>query len=384
MEYKEIITLKDGRTCVLRNGTEADGKALLDIYLLTHEQTDFLLSYPDEAGMTVQQEAQFLKQKTESPDEVELLAEVDGSVVGAAGVGRVGGKVKVRHRADFGISVDERYWGLGIGRALTRACIALAKQAGYEQLELEAVADNERALALYRSEGFREYGRNPKGFRSRFTGWQELVLMRRELREPAARETEAEEGSSALVQAAMAYVQDLFQNDFGGHDAAHTLRVYRNALAIAEAEPPCDREIVALGALLHDVDDHKLFATENNENARRFLAAQGVDEARIEEICRVINAVSFSQNRGRRPETPEGRIVQDADRLDALGAVGIARTFAYGGAHGRSLEASIQHFHEKLLLIRDELNTDTARRLAEKRHGFLKAFLAEYEEETRA
>ncbi|MBQ3652508.1 MAG: HD domain-containing protein [Clostridia bacterium] len=208
--------------------------------------------------------------------------------------------------------------------------------------------------------------------------------MRRELREPAARETEAEEGSSALVQAAMAYVQDLFQNDFGGHDAAHTLRVYRNALAIAEAEPSCDREIVALGALLHDVDDHKLFATENNENARRFLTAHGVDGGRIEAVCRVINAVSFSQNRGRRPETPEGRIVQDADRLDALGAVGIARTFAYGGAHGRSLEASIQHFHEKLLLLRDELNTETARRLAEKRHGFLNAFLAEYGEETRA
>ena len=170
MEYKESITLKDGRTCVLRNGTEADGKALLDIYLLTHEQTDFLLSYPDEAGMTVQQEAQFLKQKTESPDEVELLAEVDGSVVGAAGVGRVGGKVKVRHRADFGISVDERYWGLGIGRALTRACIALAKQAGYEQLELEVVEGNKTAIAMYRNAGFIEYGRNPRGMKSRTAG----------------------------------------------------------------------------------------------------------------------------------------------------------------------------------------------------------------------
>lgn len=382
MEYKESITLKDGRTCVLRNGTFADGQAMLDIYLLTHGQTDFLLSYPDEASMTAEQEALFLRERTLSDNGIELLAEVEGRIVGAAGIGPVGKKEKVRHRADFGISVDERYWHLGIGRALTRACIALARRAGYAQLELEAVADNQAALALYESVGFREYGRNPRGFRSRLTGWQELVYMRLELEEQAAGEPE-EEGS-ALIQAAVAYVQDLFQNDFGGHDAAHTLRVYRNAMDIAGREPPCDREIVALGALLHDVDDHKLFATENNENARRFLAAQGVDEARIEEICRVINAVSFSRNRGRRPETPEGRIVQDADRLDALGAVGIARTFAYGGAHGRSLEASIDHFHEKLLLLKDELNTDEARRLAEKRHGFLKAFLAEYEEETRA
>ncbi len=88
---------------------------------------------------------------------------------------------KVKHRATFGISVDIHYWHLGIGRALTRACIALAKQAGYLQLELEAVADNERALALYTSEGFVEYGRNPRGFISRLTGWQALVLMRREL-----------------------------------------------------------------------------------------------------------------------------------------------------------------------------------------------------------
>ncbi len=181
MEYKEIITLKDGRTCVLRNGVAADGKAMLDIFLLTHEQTDYLLTYPDEAGMTVQQEAQFLQERTDSPDEIELLAEVDGVVIGAAGISAVGRKDKVKHRAQFGISVDRAYWGLGAGRALTRACIALAKKTGYAQLELEAVAENRRALALYESEGFVEYGRNPKGFLSRFTGWQELVLMGREL-----------------------------------------------------------------------------------------------------------------------------------------------------------------------------------------------------------
>ena len=92
--------------------------------------------------------------------------------------------------------------------------------------------------------------------------------------------------------------------------------------------------------------------------------------------------MSFSQNRGRRPETLEGKIVQDADRLDALGAIGVARTFAYGGEHGRSLDESVAHFHEKLLLLKDELNTETARKLAEPRHTFLERFLEEYERES--
>lgn len=154
---------------------------MLDVFVLTHAQTDYLLSYPDETTMTSEQETQFLKEKTESPNEIELLAEVDGAVVGAAGIGCVGKKDKVRHRAEFGISVDQAYWGLGIGRALTEACMECAKAAGYAQMELEVVAENKTAIALYESVGFVEYGRNPKGFRSRLTGWQELVLMRLEL-----------------------------------------------------------------------------------------------------------------------------------------------------------------------------------------------------------
>ena len=181
MKYNKVITLKDGRTCILRNGTALDGQALLNIYLLTHAQTDYLLSYPDESTMTVEQETQFLKEKTESRNGIELLAEVDGVVVGSAGIGSVGMKEKLKHRAEFGISVDKAYWGLGIGRALTDACIECAGAAGYAQLELEAVAENKTALALYESVGFVEYGRNPRGFRSRLTGWQELVLMRLEL-----------------------------------------------------------------------------------------------------------------------------------------------------------------------------------------------------------
>lgn len=184
------------------------------------------------------------------------------------------------------------------------------------------------------------------------------------------------------IEAAKEYIRELFSGNAGGHDASHTLRVYQNALLIAENENPCNMEIVSLAALLHDADDHKMFHTENNSNARQFLASQKLDKELIEEIIRAINSVSFSRNRGRKPETIEGIIVQDADRLDAIGAIGIARTFAYGGEHGRSLESSVQHFHDKLLLLKEEMNTEAARKLAEDRHRFMEQFLLEYQKET--
>ena len=187
-----------------------------------------------------------------------------------------------------------------------------------------------------------------------------------------------------LIRRAIEYIEALFAKNAGGHDAAHSIRVYRNAVEIASKEAPCDMTVVSLAAILHDADDHKLFDTENNENARAFLKTSGIPDETIDEICRVINAVSFSRNRGKKPQTLEGQIVQDADRLDALGAVGIARTFAYGGEHGRSMEESVQHFYDKLLLIKEELGTDTAREMAEKRHAFLESFLLELKEELNA
>ena len=185
-----------------------------------------------------------------------------------------------------------------------------------------------------------------------------------------------------ITERAMVYVRDLLGGNSGGHDADHSMRVYKNALRIAENEKACDMQVVSLAALLHDVDDHKLFATENQANARRFLEENQVPQQTIDRICDVIAAVSFSQNKGKVPDTPEGKIVQDADRLDAIGAIGIARTFAFGGEHGRPMSESVQHFHDKLLQLKALMNTKTGRQMAEKRHAFLETFLEEYLEET--
>ena len=186
-----------------------------------------------------------------------------------------------------------------------------------------------------------------------------------------------------IIQAAKEYISNLFKGNAEGHDAEHSIRVYQNACRIAVRYPEADLRVVSLAALLHDADDHKLFNTEDFQNARTFLISQNIDSSVIERICEVIGGVSFSKNRGKKTETIEGKIVQDADRLDAMGAIGIARTFAYGGKNGRPLESSLQHFDDKLLLLKDEMNTEEARRLAEVRHKYMLDFLSEYQEENK-
>lgn len=181
MRYNKTISLKNGKECCLRHGELSDAQAAVDNFNLTHGETDYLLSYPDENSLDAEKEGKFLEKKADSQNEIELLAVIDGQIAGIAGVEALGTKYKVRHRADFGISVAKEYWGLGVGRALMEACIDCARQAGYAQLELNAVAENARAIAMYEKAGFVEYGRNPKGFRSRLTGYQELVYMRLEL-----------------------------------------------------------------------------------------------------------------------------------------------------------------------------------------------------------
>lgn len=181
MKYNQQIVLKNGKTAILRNGVKSDGSAVFENFNQTHGETDYLLSYPDENSFDSEKEGQFLEEKAASPNEMELIAFVDGKVVGTAGIEAVGTKYKVRHRAEFGISVLKEYWGLGIGRALMEVCIKCAKEAGYAQLELTVVAENTRAIALYQKAGFVEYGRNPRGFQSRISGFQEVIYMLLEL-----------------------------------------------------------------------------------------------------------------------------------------------------------------------------------------------------------
>ena len=157
MRYAKTVLLKSGVELLVRNAVASDARAVRDIMQRTHAETE------------------------RSDNEVELVAVVDGRIVGSAGVTAVGGRRKLAHRARFGISVLQEYWELGIGRVLMETCIGCALRAGYTQLELEVVADNERALSLYRRAGFEEYGRNPRGYRSVSSGYQELVHMRLEL-----------------------------------------------------------------------------------------------------------------------------------------------------------------------------------------------------------
>ena len=108
MIYSKTVTLRDGRLCVLRNGTEPDAQGVLSNFILTHGQTEFLTTYPDETTLTVLQEKEYLKKKTENPREIELVAEVDGVITGTAGIGGVGSAEKTSHRASFGIGIDRR------------------------------------------------------------------------------------------------------------------------------------------------------------------------------------------------------------------------------------------------------------------------------------
>ncbi len=195
----------------------------------------------------------------------------------------------------------------------------------------------------------------------------------------------------------LSYIQELFANDSSGHDYFHSVRVYKNAMKIAEDED-CDRHIVMMAALLHDVDDAKLFQTVDYANARKILEDCTVSGTDVEKVVDVIQSVSYRGVDSVTPQTIEGKIVQDADRLDAMGAIGIARAFAYGGSRGRKMYdpeispklemdereyreqegTTINHFYEKLFLLKDMLNTDTAKRMAEKRQRFMERFLEEF------
>ena len=201
------------------------------------------------------------------------------------------------------------------------------------------------------------------------------------------------------VKKAMKYAKNYFKEEYSGHDFYHTLRVYNNAMLIAKSEE-CDLEIVSLSALLHDVDDYKIVGEESDKlkNAKTFLNSINYSQDKINFICKIISQISFKVSETQVPDTIEGKIVQDADRLDAIGAIGIARAFAFGGNHKTPIHdpeikvrdnmsvdeykkkdgTTINHFYEKLLLIKDLMNTETAKEIAEHRHNYMKEYLEEF------
>lgn len=205
-----------------------------------------------------------------------------------------------------------------------------------------------------------------------------------------------------IVDDAIEFVRNTFKNDHSGHDYFHTIRVYRTATRIAECEN-ADLQIVQLAALLHDVDDVKLSPETyaNKDRAVAFLRGHGVSDKMIKTICDIIGEVSFKGTDSVAPKTIEGKCVQDADRLDAIGAIGIARAFAYGGNHNRvihdpdvkpklnmneeeyrnSKSTTINHFYEKLFSLGELMNTATAKSIAAQREQFMKAYVTEFLDE---
>lgn len=205
-----------------------------------------------------------------------------------------------------------------------------------------------------------------------------------------------------IIDKAMEYAEGIFRDDYSGHDFDHTMRVYKTATRLAEAEG-ADLLTVQLAALLHDVDDAKLSpeTCAGKDKARAFLKENGVSTEMTEQICTIIGEISFGGTGGVIPSTIEGKCVQDADRLDAMGAIGIGRAFAYGGSHGRAMydpkipprenmsqeeyrkegSPTLNHFYEKLFLIGAMMNTDEARKIAHSREAFMREFVQRFLEE---
>lgn len=193
---------------------------------------------------------------------------------------------------------------------------------------------------------------------------------------------------------------DTYEKFDASHDFSHIERVMTNAMKILSTEPIANESIVKLGVLLHDIDDPK-YKSDENLTAQEILEMNGADAKLIEKVLACIDSVSFSGGNEQNITSIEGAIIRDADRLDAIGAIGIARAFAFGGAKGRKLydanetirvqmseeeyrgrgTASLTHFYEKLLLLKDLMVTKEGKRLAEERHVFMEKFLKQFNQE---
>lgn len=174
--YKEIL-LKNGVKAVLRSPTGADAPAILRHMQITSGETDNMLRYPDEITMAVENEAVFLDNSASSDDSLFICAEVGGMIVANGSIFPVSAVEKCRHRCVFGISILKSFWGLGIGSHILSAIINEARKAGYEQIELDVVSDNTRAVRLYEKFGFRQYGILRRAFKTRSGVYQDLYLM---------------------------------------------------------------------------------------------------------------------------------------------------------------------------------------------------------------
>jgi uncharacterized protein len=205
----------------------------------------------------------------------------------------------------------------------------------------------------------------------------------------------------SIIDKTILFVKDKLQNAEGCHDWFHIERVYKNAMQIAVDET-CDLTVVKLGALLHDIADSKFHQGDEEigpKTAQKFLESENVTEEIIEHVIQIIKNISFKGGNFEKTfSSKELEIVQDADRLDALGAIGIARTFNYGGFKNRAIynptiapklnmskeeykksEApTLNHFYEKLLLLKDKMNTETGKKLAQERHRFMELFLSQF------
>ena len=205
----------------------------------------------------------------------------------------------------------------------------------------------------------------------------------------------------SIIDKTILFVKDKLQNAEGGHDWFHIERVYKNAISIAETET-CDLTVVKLGALLHDIADSKFHDGDEEigpQKARNYLESQKVSEEIIKHVIQIIENISFKGGNFEKQFTSkELEIVQDADRLDAMGAIGIARTFNYGGFKNRSIynpnippklnmskeeykksdAPTLNHFYEKLLLLKDKMNTETGKKLAQERHRFMELYLSQF------
>ncbi len=164
MHYYNQVFLRDGTPCTLRNPTAEDAQALLNFLKITSGETDHLMRYPDEIQIRVEEERRFLQEMASKPNAVMIAAVLNGQIVGNAGLTPVAECDKCRHRASFGMSVLQDDWGRGIGTLLTKAILESAQEAGYRQIELEVLADNHRALALYEQFGFKIFGTNEHAF----------------------------------------------------------------------------------------------------------------------------------------------------------------------------------------------------------------------------